>query len=80
MRHTVALAQLLLLGAASALPELSIQKKSHAALGDALPARLRKRAGTDTTNIFSILTWSLGGAYYANGESRRPMPLWKRPR
>lgn len=66
---------LLLSGAAAvhALPEVSITKHRHA---DVNPARLSRRqngdsGGTVETNTYDVLTWSTGGAYYANGESLR---------
>jgi hypothetical protein len=66
-----ALQLLLLSGAVSALPEITIAKHRHA---DFNPARLRRRqngdsGGTVETNTYDVLTWSTGGAYYANGES-----------
>jgi len=74
--YSYTLAQLLLLSSAvHALPELAITKKRHA---DVNLARLRKRqnegntggthGGTVGTNVYDVLTWSTGGAYYANGE------------
>lgn len=64
-------APLLLAGAVHALPELSIAKRGDE--GDVsgnLPRRgLVKRQGTVETNVYDILTYSTGGAYYANGES-----------
>ena len=70
------LAQLLLASTAvHALPEIAIAKRRHA---DVNAARLRKRqtegnggsthGGTVGTNVYDVLTWSTGGAYYANGE------------
>jgi hypothetical protein len=66
-----ALQLLLLSSAVSALPEITIAKHRHA---DFNPARLRRRqngdsGGTVETNTYDVLTWSTGGAYYANGES-----------
>ena len=71
MRATIAQAAhlLLLAGAVHALPEIAITKHRHA---DFNPARLRRRqdsGGTVETNTYDVLTWSTGGAYYANGES-----------
>ena len=53
-----------------ALPEVAITKHRHA---DFNPALLSKRqnddsGGTVETNTYDVLTWSTGGAYYANGE------------
>jgi hypothetical protein len=63
-RH--ALTTALLFGAATAaLPELAISKHKSVGLN---PARLRRRAGTVGTDVYDVLTWSSGGAYYANGE------------
>jgi hypothetical protein len=64
-------AHLLLLSCAvNALPEVAITKHRHA---DFNPALLSKRqngdsGGTVETNTYDVLTWSTGGAYYANGE------------
>jgi len=54
-----------------ALPEVAITKHRHA---DVNPDRLNKRQNSDSggtveTNTYDVLTWSTGGAYYANGES-----------
>jgi DTW domain-containing protein YfiP len=75
MRTTTAQAAQLLLfsGAVHALPEVSITKHRHA---DVNPARLRRRqtgdtGGTVETNTYDVLTWSTGGAYYANGKLLR---------
>jgi len=70
---TTQAAHLLLLSSAAAvhaLPEVAITKHRHA---DFNPARLSKRqngdsGGTVSTNTYDVLTWSTGGAYYANGE------------
>lgn len=56
--------------AVHALPEVAITKHRHA---DYNPARLSRRqtgesGGTVETNTYDVLTWSTGGAYYANGE------------
>lgn len=61
---------LFLASTAQALPEVAITKHRHA---DFNPARLQKRQDSDTggtveTNTYDVLTWSTGGAYYANGE------------
>ena len=74
--YSYSLAQLLLVSSAvHALPELAISKKRHA---DVNAARLTRRqnngntggthGGTVGTNVYDVLTWSTGGAYYANGE------------
>lgn len=72
MRHSAKQAAHLLLfsSIAHALPEIAITKHRHA---DVNPARLKRRqngdsGGTVETNTFDVLTWSTGGAYYANGE------------
>jgi hypothetical protein len=67
-------AHLLLLSSAAAvhaLPEVAITKHRHA---DVNPAKLSRRqtgdnGGTVETDTYDVLTWSTGGAYYANGES-----------
>jgi len=64
---SVAAASLLLAGA-HALPELSVAKRdAHLRVSDAASGLAKRAAGTVTTNVFDILTWSSGGAYYANG-------------
>jgi hypothetical protein len=67
--YSYTLAQLLLFSAAvTALPELAITKHRAA---DVTAARLRRRdGGTVQTNVYDVLTWSTGGAYYANGECK----------
>jgi hypothetical protein len=68
MRASVTSSLLLLNTAVHGLPEIAIAKHRHA---DFNPARLRKRqddGGTVETNTYDVLTWSTGGAYYANGE------------
>lgn len=71
-QHTVTL-QSLLAVTVLALPELTLQKKSFAELGPLVPESLLKRAvggsGTLQTVPYSVLTWSTGGAYYANGKN-----------
>lgn len=66
---------LLLASSTSALPELSISKRDRhtggqtdlSARGVPALSRLRQRQdGTLETNIFDVLAWSSGGAYYAN--------------
>ena len=65
----------LLLASAYALPEISIEKRDKHTNGQtnyfrrAIPGRLDKRQRTVETNIFNVLSWSSGGAYYANSES-----------
>lgn len=62
---------LLVCGVTYGLPEIAIVKHRHA---DVNPARLKRRQNTDEnggtveTNTYDVLTWSTGGAYYANGE------------
>lgn len=66
----------LLLASAYALPEIHIDKRDKHNNGAtnyfarAIPGRLRKRQDTVETNIFNVLSWSSGGAYYANSKSR----------
>ncbi|KAM0721803.1 hypothetical protein Q7P37_002728 [Cladosporium fusiforme] len=60
---------LLVCGITHGLPEIAIVKHRHA---DVNPARLKRRQnadennGTVETNTYDVLTWSTGGAYYAN--------------
>lgn len=49
----------------TALPEISIAKHRHRDAG----GLRRRQEGTDETNVYDVITWSTGGAYYANGES-----------
>jgi hypothetical protein len=68
MRTSVAYGLLLSGAAVQGLPEISIAKHRTAGV---TPVRLRKRqdgGGTVETNTYDVLTWSTGGAYYANGE------------
>jgi len=70
MRTSVAYGGLFLLhnAAVHALPEIAIAKHRHAGSN---PVRLKRRqddGGTVETNTYDVLTWSTGGAYYANGE------------
>lgn len=68
----------LLLASSYALPEIRIDKrdKHNGGATDyyrrAIPGKLPKRQDDDSvvgTNIFNVLSWSSGGAYYANRES-----------
>jgi len=66
MRTALALASLA--ASAAALPELSLQKHTSpdAHLAAKRARGLDKRAGTLGTDIYEVLTWSEGGAYYLN--------------
>lgn len=64
----------LLLASASALPELSISKRDKHNNGrtnvfaravEALTFE-KRQDGTVSTNVFNVLSWSAGGAYYTN--------------
>jgi hypothetical protein len=68
MRTSVAYGLLLSGAAVHGLPEISIAKHKNSGV---TPARLKRRqdgGGTVETNTYDVLTWSTGGAYYANGE------------
>lgn len=57
----------------SALPEIAITKRDGELKASERARGVEKRAdgdGTVETNVFDVATWSTGGAYYANGESR----------
>ena len=67
----------LLLASASALPELSISKRDKHNNGrtnvfaravEAHNFEKRQTDDTVSTNIFNVLSWSAGGAYYTNSE------------
>lgn len=67
----------LLLASASALPELTIQKRDKHTNGrtnvfaravQAHNFEKRQTDGTVSTNVFNVLSWSAGGAYYTNSE------------
>jgi len=64
----------LLASFAYALPEISLNKKSNHGANDDLAKLLRRaldrRQDEDgvTTNVYDIITYSAGGAYYANSE------------
>lgn len=63
----------LLLASAHALPELSIAKRDRHTNGKtdlfarSIPQFERRQDGTVGTNVFDVLAWSSGGAYYTNG-------------
>jgi hypothetical protein len=68
MRTSVAYSLLLSGAAVHALPEVAIAKHRNSGI---TPARLKRRqddGGTVETNTYDVLTWSTGGAYYANGK------------
>jgi hypothetical protein len=65
MKACIAAEVLLLATAALALPEIPIAKR-HKTNG---AHRVRKRQ-TVGTNVYDIITYSIGGAYYANGASQ----------
>jgi hypothetical protein len=58
--------------AVHALPELSISKRDAQLQRSAVAKGVLKRdsnsGGTVETNVYDVLTWSTGGAYYANGK------------
>lgn len=64
----------LLAVSAAALPEIFVSKRdrhtngatSHFARGVGID---RRAGGTLTTNVYDVLSWSIGGAYYANGKA-----------
>jgi hypothetical protein len=62
MRSTSIACEFLLASTAYALPEISIAKRHK---HGAKPV-LKKRQGTLETTVYDILTYSTGGAYYAN--------------
>lgn len=64
-------APVLLAASVHALPELSITKRDAKGAASHVARGLVKRQGTVETNIFDILTYSTGGAYYANGEDQK---------
>jgi len=61
-------ALLLAASTASALPELAITKRDANLKASGVGRGLVKRGGTVETNVYDVLAWSSGGAYYANGE------------
>ncbi len=64
MRSTLVACELLLASAAVALPEISIAKRRK---HGALPV-MKKRQNAVGTTVYDIVTYSTGGAYYANSE------------
>lgn len=62
MMKTYLAAEILLATATYALPELSIAKRHK---HGARPVHV-KRQGTVGTTVYDIITYSTGGAYYAN--------------
>lgn len=70
---------LLLASATNALPEISIDKRdkdtngasklfAKSVVGNHITKRQDSSGGTVGTNVFDVLSWSFGGAYYANRE------------
>lgn len=79
MRSLVLSPVLLATTVVHALPELSIVKRDRQTNGrtdlfarsiPAPPQLLRRQDGTVGSNIFDVLSWSSGGAYYTNGGSQ----------
>jgi len=72
MRNALCLGVSGLLATTYALPEISISKRDRHTNGAtdhykrSVQGHLQKRAGTVSTNVYDVLSWSLGGAYYAN--------------
>jgi hypothetical protein len=68
-----ALTPLLAASAAAALPEIFVSKRDRHTNGAtsnfARSVGIDRRAGTVGTNVYDVLSWSTGGAYYANGEA-----------
>ena len=86
--RSLAFAPLLLASAGAAshgLPEVAISKRDKHNGGAtniyrrSIPAHIEKRQGTVSTNIFDLLAWSNGGAYYANSESRNVLVIIAAP-
>lgn len=80
MRPSLA-AGLLLAASACALPEIPVNKKRNRDRArDDATAKLMRRAALGrrqdddgvTTNVYDIITYSAGGAYYANSEWPTP--------
>jgi len=69
--RSLALTPLLVVSAAAALPEILVSKRDRHTNGATSNfARSigieRRGGGTLTTNVYDVLSWSSGGAYYAN--------------
>lgn len=82
MRHSLP-AVLLLAASVCALPEIPVDKKRNRDRArDDLTPKLMKRDALGrrqdpdgvTTNVYDIITYSAGGAYYANSEWRESIP------
>ena len=62
----------LLVASAAALPELFVSKRDKhtngATANFARSVGVERRSGTLSTNVYDVLSWSYGGAYYTNGE------------
>ena len=67
-------AELLLAASAYGLPELAIEKRHKNGQEAPIhqPRGLVKRQSTVETNVYDIITYSTGGAYYANSKSSTP--------
>ena len=67
MRSTLVACELLLVSAAcAALPEIAIAKRHK---HGAKPVLKKRQGGSLETTVYDILTYSTGGAYYANSAS-----------
>lgn len=76
MKTTLLASVLYLALTTSALPELRIEKRNK---HGARPVyRHIKRQNAIGTNVYDILTYSTGGAYYANSESLLPIQALRR--
>ncbi|CAK4034066.1 acid protease [Lecanosticta acicola] len=75
MRSWILGSSLLLASTTHALPEISISKRDKGTNGasdhsassvNAITKRQNSNGGTVGTDVFDVLSWSFGGAYYAN--------------
>jgi len=64
-----AAAAFLLFSTSYALPEIFITKRDAKPFvkSTVISDLIKREGGTVGTNVFEVLTWNLGGAYYANG-------------
>ena len=69
MHSIIAAAAFLLFSATYALPEILITKRDAKRFVKSpdISDLIKREGGTVGTNVFEVLTWNFGGAYYANG-------------
>ena len=70
MRTSIPVQLFLLATCVYGLPEIAIQRRdrhNHGDTADVARGVVKRQEGTLETNVFNIITYTTGGAYYANG-------------